>query len=172
VKDELVVVGEVISDSEMLRIALKGFTKEWEVFVKCVVGRQKLLDCSRLWDDFTQEEIRERSQGKAKTNIDIDENAALAVKIKGKKKKDLNKIRCYVCNKLGHFASHCPNRKKEKDKSCAVASIVVDDFSKEFEKEFCLVSLDSSMGSSERFADSWIIDSGASKHMTGMWGAL
>jgi hypothetical protein len=40
-----------------VRIALKGFTKEWEVFVKCVVGREHLPDWSRLWDDFTQEEI-------------------------------------------------------------------------------------------------------------------
>ena len=37
VKDELAAVGEVISDSELVRIALKGFTKEWEDFVKCVV---------------------------------------------------------------------------------------------------------------------------------------
>jgi hypothetical protein len=57
VKYELVVVGEVISDSEMVRIALKGFNKEWEFFVKCVVGREKLLDWSRLGDDITQEEI-------------------------------------------------------------------------------------------------------------------
>jgi hypothetical protein len=57
VKDELAVVGEVIPDSELVCIALKGFTKEWEVFVKCVVGREKLPDWSRLWDDFTQEEI-------------------------------------------------------------------------------------------------------------------
>ena len=57
VKDELAVVGEVIVDSELVRIALKGFTKEWDVFVKCVVGREKLSDWSRLWDDFTQEEI-------------------------------------------------------------------------------------------------------------------
>jgi hypothetical protein len=28
VKDELVAIGEVISDSELVRIALKGFTKE------------------------------------------------------------------------------------------------------------------------------------------------
>ena len=28
VKDELAVVGEVIPDSELVRIALKGFTKE------------------------------------------------------------------------------------------------------------------------------------------------
>jgi hypothetical protein len=46
-KDELAVVGEVISYSELVRIALKGFTKEWEVLVKCVVGREHLLDLSR-----------------------------------------------------------------------------------------------------------------------------
>jgi hypothetical protein len=28
VKDELATVGEVVSDSELVRIALKGFTKE------------------------------------------------------------------------------------------------------------------------------------------------
>jgi hypothetical protein len=44
VKDELVAVGEVIPDSELVRIALKGFTQEWEVFVKCVVGRENLPD--------------------------------------------------------------------------------------------------------------------------------
>jgi len=47
VKDELAVVGEVVPDSELVRIALKGFTKEWDVFVKCVVGREKLPDWSR-----------------------------------------------------------------------------------------------------------------------------
>ena len=38
VKDELVAVGEVISDSDLVWISLKGFTKEWDVFVKCVVA--------------------------------------------------------------------------------------------------------------------------------------
>ena len=28
-KDELAAVGETISDSELVRIALKGFTKKW-----------------------------------------------------------------------------------------------------------------------------------------------
>jgi hypothetical protein len=44
VKDELIAVGEVTTDSELVRIALNGFTKEWEVFVKCVVGREHLPD--------------------------------------------------------------------------------------------------------------------------------
>jgi phosphopentomutase len=43
-KDNLAEVGEVISDSELVRIALKGFTKEWEVFMKCVVDCEHLPD--------------------------------------------------------------------------------------------------------------------------------
>ena len=39
IKDELEVVGETTSDFEIVRIALKGFTKKWDVFVKCIVGR-------------------------------------------------------------------------------------------------------------------------------------
>ena len=44
VKDELATVGATILDSEMVRIALKGFTKRWDVFVKCIFGREKLSD--------------------------------------------------------------------------------------------------------------------------------
>ena len=62
VKDELVVVGEVVPNSESVRIDLKGFTKNWDVFVKCIVRREKLPSWSRLWDDFTQEEIQEGPQ--------------------------------------------------------------------------------------------------------------
>jgi hypothetical protein len=89
VKDELAVVGEVIADSELVCISLKGFTKDWDMFFKCVVGREKLLDWSRLWDDFTQEEIWERSQGKYQEKKDggaSEENVALIGKRKGKKK--------------------------------------------------------------------------------------
>jgi hypothetical protein len=62
VKDELAIVGEVILDSELVKIALNGFPKEWEVFVKSVVGHEHLPDSSRLWVDFTQEEIQEGYQ--------------------------------------------------------------------------------------------------------------
>ena len=94
----------------MVRIALKEFTKRWDVFVKCIVGREKLPEWSRLWDDFTQEEIREGSHKKVDMDS-IDENVALAAK--SKKRKDLSKVRCYVCNKFGHFASHFPIQKKK-----------------------------------------------------------
>jgi hypothetical protein len=92
VKDKLAAIEGVIPDSELVCIALKGFTKEWEVFVKCMVGREKLPDWSRLWDDFTQEEILEGSQKKAMDGSN-EQNVALVEKSK-EKKKDMRKVLC------------------------------------------------------------------------------
>jgi hypothetical protein len=84
VKDELAAVREVILDLELVRIALKDLTKEWEVSLKCVVGREHLPYWSRLWDNFTQEEIREGSQSSGKKIDGVDENVALTAKRKKK----------------------------------------------------------------------------------------
>jgi hypothetical protein len=174
----LAVVGEVISDSELVRIALKGFTKEWEVFVKCVVGREHLPDWGRLWDDFTQEEIQEGSQSSGEKGDGADEeNVALVTKRKSKKQgssgKDLSKVRCFVCNQYAHLAAQCPERKKkkkEKEGPVAATTTTVEEFADKFDREFSLFTLVSSVGSTGFVSDSrWIIDSGASCHMIGLW---
>jgi hypothetical protein len=67
------------------------------------VGREHLPDWSRLWDDFTQEEIQEGSHSSGQMGDGTDEeNVSLVAKGKGKKKgnfrRDLSKVRCYCCN--------------------------------------------------------------------------
>jgi hypothetical protein len=172
VKDELATVGEVISDSKLVRIALKGFTKEWEVFAKCVMGCEHLPDWSRLWDDFTQEEIREGSQSSGQKTDGADENVALAAKSKkkGSSGRDLSKVICYYCNQLGHLASHCSERKKKKKEQEGLkttATTTMEDFASKYDREFSLVTLVSSVSSGGLGDDiRWIVDSGASCHMT------
>ena len=56
IKDELGAVGSKTVDEELVWIALNGFSKPWDTFVKGVVAREKLPDWQRLWDDFVQEE--------------------------------------------------------------------------------------------------------------------
>jgi hypothetical protein len=94
VKDKLGVVGEIISEGELGRITLKGFTKEWDVFVKCVVGRENFPNWSRLWDDFTQEEIQMGSHSSGQKEDKSEENVSLAAKRKkkGNSERDLSKF--------------------------------------------------------------------------------
>jgi hypothetical protein len=87
VRDELCVVGEAIVDSELVRTTLNGVTKQWDVFVEGIVGRENLPKWDRLWDDFVQEEThRGYVHGSSSTGND-EENVALAANNKKKFKK-------------------------------------------------------------------------------------
>ena len=58
VRDELAVVGEMVDGAELIRVALNGFSKSWESFVRGIVARENMPSWERLWDDFVQEELR------------------------------------------------------------------------------------------------------------------
>jgi hypothetical protein len=51
-----------MDDAKLVNVALNGFTKSWEPFVKGITAREKLLDWQRLWDNCIQEETREESR--------------------------------------------------------------------------------------------------------------
>lgn len=107
----MAVIGEIILELELVSVALNGFTKQWDVFTKCIVGREHPPTWERMWDDFIQEEIREGAQrGDQKKNFE-EGDLALASKgkprvkkgpsdgstSKGEKKKDRSKIKCFAC---------------------------------------------------------------------------
>jgi hypothetical protein len=142
-----------------------------------VVAQEKLPNWERLWDDFTQEELRvdasQASQPKSEEEEE-EENVALH----GKKSsgargsRDKGKVRCFAYHKTGHYASKCPNKKKKKKESevAATASTEMDAFAEKFEDEFSLVA---TLSSSNRLADfedsgAWFVDNGSSLHMMGM----
>jgi hypothetical protein len=87
---------------------------------------------------------------------------------------DTSNIKCFSCNKFGHFARDCWFRKKNPRKGKHHASIAEDDESKrkqksppnerEKRKEYYLVSALSSLVFTG--PKTWLLDNGASKHMT------
>jgi hypothetical protein len=44
IRDELATVGEKTEDFELVRVALNGFSKSWDVFMRGVVAWEKLPD--------------------------------------------------------------------------------------------------------------------------------
>ena len=57
-RDKLAAVGETVDSAELIRVALNGFSKSWETFVRGIVARENMPSWERLWDDFVQEELR------------------------------------------------------------------------------------------------------------------
>jgi hypothetical protein len=56
VHDQLGAVSETVTDVELVRVALNGFTKPWTSFIEGICAQEKLPDFGQLWDDCIQEE--------------------------------------------------------------------------------------------------------------------
>lgn len=100
---------------------------------------------------------RGKNKGKAKKGASSD--GAKGKKKKKKKDRDMSKVKCWACQKMGHYATMCPEGKKG-----IAASIAVEQFASQFDQEFAFITSTSNRSTS---SDVWYIDSGASRHMTG-----
>jgi hypothetical protein len=147
-----------------------------------------LQPLDRLWVDCIQEEawIESRNDKQRGSDDDIQDIASHARKRKGNgswkntarkaspeqgKNKDLSKVKCYACHKQGHYASHCPERKKGGNKMqldvVASARAQEDEFAKKFEQTKFLLVSQTSLGTIS--VGAWLIDSGATCQMAGAW---
>eukprot|EP00253_Pinus_taeda_P008179 PITA_08179 len=171
-RDELGSVGVTVDDEDLVSLALLGLPKSWHSYQNSVNGREKLPGWERLWSDLVQEEIRRSTRDGSSSKGADEENCTLAAKAKkGKskkasqsgvkgKKQDMSKVKCFHCHKHGHYATNCPQKKKNKH---AVGSAGGEALDSQFELNFSLIAclVSSVMGSV------WFLDSGASFHMTG-----
>jgi hypothetical protein len=133
--DQLVAIGDVISDKELITTTLNGFPTFWIHFVQRVCARSKLPKFDKLWADCTHEESRLADQQK---RLIVDEEEALIAQKNKRssfrknnkeansvrvpdKKRDVSKIRCYNYQKLGHFSYDCPQGKGKRKHQAQVA---------------------------------------------------
>jgi hypothetical protein len=83
--DQLATIGEKVDEAKLVNVALNGFNKSREPFVKGVCARENLPNWESLWDDCIQEKDREES--KAYNQVDGGENLALVSHAKKGKRK-------------------------------------------------------------------------------------
>jgi hypothetical protein len=136
-------------DTELVSTTINGFPPSWDPFVQGICARRRLPKFDKLWSDCTQEQSRLISKTQ-KTNEE--ENQALAAQVKKRKKieegspkkskrpcykKDASKVRCYSCQKLGHYSFQCSYiNEKEKKKHHAHAIDAEEHSKASKDKEF------------------------------------
>jgi hypothetical protein len=135
IRDELVVVGEIVDLYFLVRTTLNNFSKPWGSFVQGIVAREVMPSWERLWDDFVQEELRCIFGSLGQEHIsEGDEDLALWTKGKKKtgkgarqgpnggakpqqsgngKERDMSIVRCFACGEMGHYDGQCPKKKKK-----------------------------------------------------------
>jgi hypothetical protein len=84
-RDELGSAGIIVSDDDLVILALVGLPKNWHIYQDYVNGREKLPDWERLWSDLVQEEFRRNTRDGSSSKHDDEEDFDLATKArKGK----------------------------------------------------------------------------------------
>eukprot|EP00253_Pinus_taeda_P003072 PITA_03072 len=171
-RDELGSVEVTVDDEDLVSLDLLGLLKSWHSYQDSVNGQEKLPGWERPWSDLVQEEIRRNTRDESSSKAPDEENCALAAKAKKGnnkkdshsgakgKKQDMSKVKCFHCHQHKHYATNCPQKKKNKK---AAGSAEGEALASQFELDFLLITclVSSVMGSV------WFLDSGASFHMTG-----
>ena len=78
-------MGLKVEDDVMVRTALNAVTKDWETFVRSILGRASLSNWDSMWAILRQEELRQftkrqHSTKSSKVKKEEEEDVALASK--------------------------------------------------------------------------------------------
>ena len=58
IKEQLEVVDEEVENAKLVMTTLNGFPRSWDSFIQVICARKKLVNFSRLWEEFSQGEAR------------------------------------------------------------------------------------------------------------------
>ena len=121
-RDELASIGYMIDYKELTLMVIDGLPYSWEIFSQGVSARDKLPDFNRLKGDCLQEESRQLKKGRKLKTEDEELHVLNTNSYKGKKKahkrndkpkRDLSKVKCFKCEKLGHYKENFPKNTKQ-----------------------------------------------------------
>lgn len=177
-RDQLSTIGHIVDNKELAMMALNGLPTSWESFIQGISARSKFPKFDRLKTDCIQEEswlvTRGIKQNNGNEDIQVlNSNSYKKGKKKNfkrkrdncsngkrssKKKRDISEVQCFRCDQYGHYAMKCLDRIKQH------ASMVEVNKGSDSERLVFYSTLSSQVTSS---SNTWVIDSGASRHITG-----
>lgn len=190
-KDKLLAIGVSTDDDDRVQTVFDGLSPTWEQFLVVVNGHGVEPSFEKLWHDCLHKE----SRIKTRVGPVFQENLVVAANMKkgkGKKflrknkgkgiqksKSDMSKIICYTCNKPGHYSKDCFSGKRKSRHHASTTEASEEPQGKRSresntaeQKKKQIILSSALTGSISNNKETWLVDNGASRHMTGYRCAL
>eukprot|EP00253_Pinus_taeda_P033059 PITA_33059 len=179
VRDKLAAIGEAIPPTELVRIAVNGLPYSWMNFADGVCAPKPVEQD----EDVALSAEGKKGKGKKQASTSNGGGKGKGKGKQGNTQKDYSKVKCWNCQKMGHYAVVCPEKKKKGKNQSMAALAEVEDFAVRFDREFGFTTYESSSAGSlarqvqrehafpsisRASSGIWYVDSGASHHMTGV----
>lgn len=123
IRDQLQELGEVMSDTEMTTVVLNALPEEWGNFTSSLYRKKEATPFHDLWSLCKIEETRLKAKVDTRPT---EKNHAFSASYRKKgrfekfgpqnKRRNMDNIRCFGCNQLGHYKRNCPKYGKDKRK--------------------------------------------------------
>eukprot|EP00253_Pinus_taeda_P005925 PITA_05925 len=174
--NELAAIGQAIPPTELVWIAVNGLHRSWMNFADGVCAPKPVEQD----EDVALSTGGKKGKGKKQASTSNGGSKGNGKGKQGNTQKNYSKVKCWNCQKMGHYAVVCPEKKKGKNQS-VTASAEVEDFAVRFDREFGFTAYESSSAGSPAtqvqrehafpsisgaYSGIWYVDSGASRHMT------
>ena len=153
--DELSIIGDAIDDEDKVINLLASLPESYSTLVTAL----EALDKVPSWETVTERLLHEEQKLKCKIEVDT----ALLARQSSNSKKDYE---CFYCNKPGHIKKNCRAFKKnieEKTQQKQKANIVENNDISDNEYSLLASALATKVNIENKY---WILDSGATQHMS------
>lgn len=174
---QLTTLGHKIEEIERAEILLQSLPDTYDQLIINLTNN--ILSDYLVFDDIAAAVLEEENRRKNREDRQANSQQAEALTVtrgrstergssgsqnRGRSKsRNRKNIKCYNCGKKGHFKKDCWNKKKSGDPESPNAQGNVASFSENAEVLFSEATTDESK---KQFMDVWLLDSGATWHMT------
>jgi hypothetical protein len=155
ITDKLDAIGAPVADEDKVVTLLGSLPSTYSTLVTALEARGDDLTLSYVQQAVIHEE--QKLNGRDEKSSLKDEALVGARKTYSSKKKS---VQCFKCKKFGHFKINCPEVKSDSSVRNHKAKVMEDEFDE------ALKGIEVDVSKSATRKSSWIIDSGASSHMT------